>query len=338
MRRSEMKKLCLVVLAGSVISAGYVHSQELKSGEYIVKKSDTLWGISGSKLQDPFLWPKLWNLNPHIKNPNRIYPGDKITMPSGQEPAAATASPASAEKTKDAAIKIKPKQVQGLSAAQNEEHPTVHKGYIINQQLLLSSGWISDEVKGVGEIFASPMQKGISGKGDSVYLKLNQGETSQRFIVIRDYGLVRHPKTDKIMGHLIRVTGILAIKGMENNHPKAEILASFEDIQTGDALLPYKETVPPVTTDIIKTPDVAGYIVHSSVGALSSAKGDVVFLDRGLNDGLQPGDVFAVFSDKPVEREIGTIQIVALQPATSSAVILSSTEDVVTGAKWGQKK
>ena len=47
---------------------------------YIVKKGDTLWDISGIFLNQPWLWPKLWRLNPEINNPHLIYPGDELRL------------------------------------------------------------------------------------------------------------------------------------------------------------------------------------------------------------------------------------------------------------------
>ncbi|MCW8864111.1 MAG: LysM peptidoglycan-binding domain-containing protein, partial [Colwellia sp.] len=47
---------------------------------YIVEKGDTLWDISAIFLEQPWLWPKLWRLNPEINNPHLIYPGDVLTL------------------------------------------------------------------------------------------------------------------------------------------------------------------------------------------------------------------------------------------------------------------
>ena len=47
---------------------------------YVVKKGDTLWDLSAIYLTKPWLWPKLWGINPQIKNPHLIYPGDVISL------------------------------------------------------------------------------------------------------------------------------------------------------------------------------------------------------------------------------------------------------------------
>ncbi|WP_024607628.1 LysM peptidoglycan-binding domain-containing protein [Pseudoalteromonas sp. TAB23] len=60
--------------------------------EYIVKKGDTLWDISSKHLGSPMEWPRLWKFNNRkevvaitnkpITNPDLIYPGQKILIPS----------------------------------------------------------------------------------------------------------------------------------------------------------------------------------------------------------------------------------------------------------------
>jgi hypothetical protein len=120
--------------------------------------------------------------------------------------------------------------------------------------------------------------------------------------------------------------------------PKAIITDSFLDINIGDGLLPYEDLEPPFISDTARTPDINGHIVESHSNSLLSGEGDIIFLDKGQKDGIEQGDVFAVFSDPPTERPIGKIQVVLLKPTTSNAVILESVHEIVTGAKWGQIK
>ena len=47
---------------------------------YVVAEGDTLWALAERLLNDPFLWPQLWETNEHIVNPHWIYPEDKILI------------------------------------------------------------------------------------------------------------------------------------------------------------------------------------------------------------------------------------------------------------------
>lgn len=310
-----------------------VNAQDTTPEEYSIKKGDTLWDISNSKFQDPFLWPNLWRVNPQVKNPDLIFPDDKIKIPSKEELMRLPAMPE--EKPPFIAEPIITEEEPVIEVPM--EMPKQYQ-YIVNKNLYISSGWISDKFPSIGEIINTPSNQTISGSDDLVYLKTNGSVVvGDKFFAVRDVKKVKHPETGKSLGHQIRITGILKVIGMDNNVPKAKITTAFEDLQIGDGLMSYVEIEPPVVPDTIRTPDIEGYIVESHMNSLMTGRGDIVYLDKGQNDGLEVGDIFSALSEIPVERSIGTIQVISLQPTTSAAIILKSDQEIIIGDMWGKK-
>jgi hypothetical protein len=86
-----LKKLLTVVAAAALTFGGWVMAVELRADHpdtYVVKKGDTLWDIAARFLNEPWLWPEIWQANPQIANPHLIYPGDVISLAylSGGQP------------------------------------------------------------------------------------------------------------------------------------------------------------------------------------------------------------------------------------------------------------
>ena len=78
MQKSTIIKISvLVFLILPLIT--FAEAKELK--DYKIIKGDTLWDITKQELNNPFLWPKVWEENAWIANPHLIYPDQMIRIP-----------------------------------------------------------------------------------------------------------------------------------------------------------------------------------------------------------------------------------------------------------------
>ncbi|HDK16920.1 MAG TPA: LysM peptidoglycan-binding domain-containing protein, partial [Nitrospirae bacterium] len=313
----------LLIICLAVFMAAAAGAQEAEEPEYhTVVKGDTLWDITYARLDDSFLWPQVWKFNPQIKNPDLIYPGNRIRIPSKEELMRMMAT----EEEVPVVAELEPLPLIPL------EKP---KEYIVSKDLYIASGWLSGEFPSIGEIVSSPSGKTrtMFGQNDHVYLDTPDGSfVGDRFFVIKDIKKVKHPKTGRSLGHQIRIAGIIEVIGMDGEDhdvPRAEVLVSYEDIAVGNGLMPYTEMESPVLPDKPGTPDVEGYLVETYTNAKMVGEGEVVYLDKGEDDGLAVGDTFSALSKDPVERVIGKLRVFSLQPTTSAAVILTTQDDEI---------
>ena len=190
--------LLFFILLPSLIGA---QQQEYK--DYMIEKGDTLWNISNKELKDPFLWPKVWKENPDIKNPDRIYPKQKIKIPlyllqkEIVPPAQKEIAPPAPKPVAKPFIKPKPEEKPVIIA----KSPKKEKEYLVNKNLLILSGYITDPVNSVGTIYDKPGEITNLTKGDYAYIRTkNSVRKGDKFYIIYPVDEVKHPVTGRYMG------------------------------------------------------------------------------------------------------------------------------------------
>ena len=107
----------------------------------------------------------------------------------------------------------------------------------------------------------------------------------------------------KLVGHLVDPLGTLEIIESQQGSSKAIVREAYAGINNGDYITPYeKPNTPPRLPNAKGDENLEGYVVayllEHSMGGLN----DIVYIDRGSNDNVKPGDRFEVFVT-PVTKE-----------------------------------
>ncbi len=306
-----MKKLLMAVIATSLISV-MAWAQDavrstgtvLKMGhpeEYIVKKGDTLWDISGTFLDKPWLWPEIWEINPQIENPHWIYPGDLIRLVyrEGQprltleRTTKLTPGTASADRQAiNGATRLSP-QVRyqsiedAITAIPLEEiDPFLSRSRVVNPGDLESAAYI----------LQGSQQHLIVGEGDTVYARGGFPDGLGGYGIYRQAEALVDPKTRELLGIHAQGIGNANVTKVESDIATLSVTRSFEEVRPGDRLLPVDDQVltavfEPSAPDV----DIEGVIMAVERGVSQIGKLDVVFLNRGTREGLQVGNVLAIY-------------------------------------------
>jgi hypothetical protein len=348
------------VSTGDVAVTARVPAAAEANTPYLIKKGDTLWDISNTFFKDPFLWPFIWKANPAVTNPDLIFTGNKLMIPSlAPIERALKAETAPSEQKKEPAQETAAvKQQEGLAGAAvtrpkaagaEEETPTGASSLImpeeqiypiVDRYAMISAGFVSNEETGDTIVGAAEKGKTIFGYDDIVYVSMRDAENikiGDRYLVYSHISKVKHPKTGKNFGRLIKGLGILQITAKD---PAAKVLTaritiSFDAIEIGNMLSPYIEPSPIYQSSQKKAKDISGYILEVTDRRSINAQSDVVYLDKGIADGVEPGDSFLVYEqpEKPgfPRKLIGEAQVFLVKEHTSTAIVKKSTETMGRG-------
>lgn len=319
-------KIFIIAISSMLVAAiAYSETQEYK--EYTVKRGDTLWDISSKEITDSFLWPKVWKENPEIKNPDLIYPGQRIRIPLYllQKEVA----PPPVEKAMPLP-EVKPP----VKVEKPVEIKPIEKEYLVDRDTLISSGYIADSVDSKGKITGSPDERALLGRGDYAYIETaDPVKAGDKFYIIRSMGKVRHPETGEMMGYLIDVPGIVEVVGKESGEAKVKITASFHEVLVGDLLSDFIEIEPPFLVDNPRTPDISGFIVATKQRRILNGQLDIVYIDKGRRDGVEVGDLIGTVSVNKYSIPNGYIQVISTKEKTATAIIRKCNKEVTTGDK-----
>lgn len=337
--------------------------------KHIVQPGDTLWDITHTYFKDSFLWPKLWKTNKDILDPDLIYPGNIILLPgetSAPLPPSVQAAPGTrvtrgAQSTPDdpqPGLTTKEAQVAPIRGKSRikiiRPEVTSPQEFSLDLSKLPNPGYVVVKEKSIGKVVGARDNREIFGENEITYLLPKRGQKpaiGDLFTVYRSVHRVKHPQNGKNLGSLVRILGTLEVTGVEPREKTvtAYVLNSLDFIRPGDLYMPLLKGLDTKNIDFSTSVEgsLDGFIIEVQEDRVGQAQHDFVFLDRGLNDGLEIGNRFIItrIGDKTgtfspgrgvrlPSRMIGQIQVISVQDITATALILNSTEVILRGDRF----
>jgi len=288
--------------------AAPVQVRENAPDRHTVVKGDTLWGISGKFLKQPWRWPEVWRMNrDQIKNPHRIYPGQVIVLDrdAAGNPRLSILQSSPEDR---GIIRLSP-QIRA-EAREGAAIPSIPPADI--EPFMVRNRVVGAETfDDAPQIVKSVDARVTFATADSVYavgIKPEMGKVFQIFrkgrelrdpsITARPWYKWRHNEPDpQIIGYEATYLGDAKVL-TDGDVAKIEIVSAKREIQVGDYLIPQ----PPSETMayVPRAPEakVDGLILTLPNGISEAGKTDVVTINLGKRDGLEPGHVLAVYKPK----------------------------------------
>lgn len=331
-KASSFRRLITTSLVGALLtvaSTSYANNPPptIKAdapNRYIVKKGDTLWDISGRYLNSPERWKEIWATNKQLKNPHLIYPGDILIMCiikgktligvdtgegcAGVEKQLTSTAPTQTVTVTSTANSIPPIP---LSAIQHWLDKTI----IVNPL----------DFKTTPYVLASKNRNLLTSKGDKIYAKGVPLIVGQRYGIYHEGEPYVDPRTQQVIGlEVTQVASGLVTSVAENGVSSIQLTDTHGyEVREGDRVfVEIGNVIPPVFFPAPANVDRGGLIVRVMGSIGSAAKGSVVAINLGSNDGARPGDVLTVYRKGPVVRDIQDNDTPVRLPSEAAGMVM----------------
>jgi hypothetical protein len=260
---------------------------------YVVKRGDTLWGISSMFLRDPWLWPEVWYINPQVANPHLIYPGDTLALAYGAD------GHPQIRLEQGGAARMDPRL---RSDPLNGAIPTIPYQSIaafLSRPSILTP----DQVKNAPYVIAFRDDHEIAGSGNEVYVKNLNAPNNARYSIVHIGDPLRDPDDGKVVGYQGVYTAT-ALVSKPGEVTKAVIIDTARETLRGDKVLSADNDTPLNFIPSAPRTNVRGRIIAVVDGTDLIGQYQIVAINRGTRDGVNNGTVLGIDRAGSVVRDV----------------------------------
>lgn len=332
------------LLYGPIANAANAADIELHSNvpdRYVVAPGDTLWGLASRFLKDPWRWKEIWGLNEQqIKNPHKIFPGDLIVIER-------TPDGIKLRIIKETVVMERLSPHVRMEKSDADAIPSIPVAAIepfLSQPLVIDK----DSLESAPIVLGTSDKRVLLSKGDKIYAKDMPTDQGSSWQIFRPGKALIDPNPDKgtLMPEwlLPEWVGEYLVPGSSESfgdyvgagwlgENKGKVLG-YEAIYLGDAeverfadvstifivnssqeIFKGDRLVPAPPTEFINyaphapEQDVNGRIISVYGGVTEIGKGSIVVLSKGLQDGLETGNVLAVYRRLLSETGVDSLKV-----------------------------
>ena len=307
---------------------------ELESGVYYtVKKGDTLWDISNRYFNTHWIWPQIWCENQQIMNPHRIFPGDRLRL--YHQLWDAPLPPETPEQIVISSMIHQPVTHQPVMEPSYFVYSSIHRIGFIKEQPVEASGRIA-LLRG-----DKMVQKTILGQDESIYVIPSENtilKVGDVYAVYRPPMPVKDTESNKPVGVQYYKTGLIKITESREGFAVAKIEKSFRSVMVNDILLPYEQRSSKIQL-VPGIDDIDGKILMSEESSMIFGNDDVAFINKGMEDGIQIGQTYAVYEEYSIEAMIdkvdfGSLLVLHTEDTTATVLITRSDRSIQMHGKF----
>ncbi|WP_432723733.1 LysM peptidoglycan-binding domain-containing protein [Jeongeupia wiesaeckerbachi] len=344
--RKTIISLLLALGAGiGSVQADTLALQQDAPERYVVVKGDTLWGISGHFLKQPWRWPEIWKLNKdEIKNPHWIYPGDVVILDrSGDSPRLKLLK--SDKVANRGVVKVGPR-VRSTQIDENGAAPSIPYAAIepfLNKPLVIDP----ESFKAAPRVAAGPDSRVLFANGDRIYavdLKGEPGDTWQAFRPGQPLTDPDDPDGKRVIGYQVDYLGDVRME-KDGDVSTLRVVSTREEIGVGSRLI--RATDAPFINYAPHAPlqPLNGRVVSAYGGVAEAGQYTTVVVNRGSEAGVDIGTVLNTYKrERLIKKESsaepdrftppeksGNLFVYRVFPKFSYGLLLDSTLPVNVG-------
>lgn len=295
-KRVIMALAAATMLAGSIGASAQTPSAAPEIADrapdsYTVVKGDTLWGISGKFLKDPWRWPDLWRMNrDEIKNPHLIYPGDQIrlVMVDGQPRLTLT-------RDRETIVVSPTARSRPIDADAIPSIPARDIEAYLTKPLVTGPGGLDNAAQ---ILSGRNQERVVRGTGDVVYVLDIDPRAGDLWYIYRPIGAILNLDSSEVLGYEHRFLGTARVEKF-GELSTVRIESAIQEILVGDRLVPAPRDA--IVSYVPRAPEkpIDARILRVPYDNIETGRGYVVTIDRGSKDGVEPGNVLAIYRVVP---------------------------------------